>query len=153
MTDFAFNSGEKLDAPLELHYQILGQLWVAPDGSGRTSAVLILHGTTQSSDQYFLKALAAQLFSLGQALDARSAFPCSRTVLVMTAPLNPSRSNSNESMAAPSRRGKKAMAMRAGYYLMRLMFTAPVSMVDQYSAQSAADGSVKGELDHEPGDL
>ncbi|KAK8102710.1 hypothetical protein PG984_015856 [Apiospora sp. TS-2023a] len=70
MTDFAFDSGEKLDSPLELHYQIMGQLRVAPDGSGRASALLILHGTTQSSDQFFLEALAAQLFNLGQALDA-----------------------------------------------------------------------------------
>lgn len=67
MTDFAFASGEKLDAQLEeMHYQTLAQLRVAPHGSGRTNAVLIMHGTTQSSDRFMSEALAAQFFNPGQ---------------------------------------------------------------------------------------
>ncbi|KAK6856787.1 hypothetical protein PG995_006974 [Apiospora arundinis] len=73
-TNFTFDSGEKLDALLELHYQTLGQLRTIPDGSGRTNAVLILHGTTQSSEQFFSELFAAQLFNRGQALDASKYF-------------------------------------------------------------------------------
>lgn len=74
LTNFTFDSGEKLGAPLELHYQTLGQLRTVPDGSGRTNAVLIIHGTTQSSAQFFSELFAAQLFNRGQALDASKYF-------------------------------------------------------------------------------
>ncbi|KAF2256067.1 homoserine acetyltransferase, partial [Trematosphaeria pertusa] len=71
ISDFAFDSGEILNE-LELHYQTLGELKVNPDGTN--NAVLILHGTTGSSEQFFNDDFAGALFNPNQALDAQKYF-------------------------------------------------------------------------------
>ena len=70
-SNFAFDSGEKLPK-LELHYQTLGKLKVNPDGT--SNAVLIMHGTTASSEQFLNDNFAAVLFNRGQALDPQKYF-------------------------------------------------------------------------------
>ena len=65
--DFAFRSGEKM-AELRLHYTTLG----APqrDAAGRvTNAVMILHGTGGSGQQFFRPQFADVLFAKGGLLD------------------------------------------------------------------------------------
>jgi homoserine O-acetyltransferase len=65
--DFTFTSGEKLPE-LRIHYMTLG----APrrDAAGRvTNAVLIMHGTTGSGQQFSRKQFADVLFGPGQPLD------------------------------------------------------------------------------------
>ncbi|KAK7974022.1 hypothetical protein PG989_015870 [Apiospora arundinis] len=236
MTDFTFDSGEKLDVPLELHYQTLGQLRTAPDGSGRKNAVLILHGPTQSSAQFFSDLFAAQLSNTGQALDASKYFLVLPDGIGHGNSSKPSRASSHNSsssrnnssnktggatkMAFPkyqysdmvrachglptehlnvphvrlvlgismgghecldvgrgvlrfcgradargvAARGLTAdpawkggeyeadqqppMALRAGYYLARLLFSSPVSMTQQYPTQAAVDGFVD-EVNHD----
>lgn len=64
--DFAFSSGEKLD--VRLHYVTLG----APRRDARggiVNAVLLLHGTSATSQQWLSPTTAPQLFEPGQPLD------------------------------------------------------------------------------------
>src|SRR5260370_32239788 len=64
--DFKFKSGEQLPE-LRLHYRTLGKL--ARDAQGRpTNAVLILHGTGGSSQQFLRPQFAGELFGPGQLL-------------------------------------------------------------------------------------
>jgi homoserine O-acetyltransferase len=67
MKDFAFASGEKLPE-LRLHYVTLGTIKRDPAGHV-TNAVLILHGTTGSSQGFTRKEFADVVFGPGQALD------------------------------------------------------------------------------------
>ena len=69
--NFKFDSGETLP-DLEIHYQTLGKLKVNEDGSN--NAVVILHSTTLSSEQFFSDEFAAVLFNKGQILDAEKYF-------------------------------------------------------------------------------
>ena len=70
--DFKFKSGEQLPE-LRLHYRTLGKL--ARDAQGRpTNAVLILHGTGGSSQQFLRPQFAGELFGPGQLLDINRYF-------------------------------------------------------------------------------
>jgi homoserine O-acetyltransferase len=70
--DFKFKSGEQLPE-LRLHYKTLGKL--ARDAQGRpTNAVLILHGTGGSSQQFLRPQFAGELFGPGQPLDINRYF-------------------------------------------------------------------------------
>ncbi|HSS00962.1 MAG TPA: alpha/beta fold hydrolase [Kofleriaceae bacterium] len=65
--DFTFSGGEKLPE-LRIHYMTLGT--AKRDASGRVSnAVLIMHGTTGSGQQFSRKQFADVLFGPGQPLD------------------------------------------------------------------------------------
>jgi homoserine O-acetyltransferase len=65
--DFAFTSGEKLPE-LRIHFMTLGT--ARRDAAGHvTNAVLILHGTTGSGQQFARKQFADELFGAGQPLD------------------------------------------------------------------------------------
>src|SRR5690348_9523085 len=66
---FRFTSGAEL-AELRLHYRALGR--PQRDAQGIvTNAILILHGTTGSGNQFIRKEFAGELFGPGQLLDAR----------------------------------------------------------------------------------
>jgi homoserine O-acetyltransferase len=65
--DFAFGSGEKLDS-LTIHYRTLGTPRRDAGGVVR-NAVLILHGTTGSGDQFLNPIFANELYGKGQPLD------------------------------------------------------------------------------------
>ncbi|MEO8585896.1 MAG: alpha/beta fold hydrolase [Acidobacteriota bacterium] len=66
--DFRFASGESL-AELKMHYVTIGRK--LDDGRGRTTnAVLVLHGTGGSSEQFLGPNFAGVLFGPGQPLDA-----------------------------------------------------------------------------------
>jgi len=70
--DFKFKSGEQLPQ-LRLHYQTLGK--PARDSQGRiANAVLILHGTGGSGQQFLQPQFADQLFGTGQLLDINHYF-------------------------------------------------------------------------------
>jgi homoserine O-acetyltransferase len=70
--NFQFRSGETLPE-LRLHYTTLGKL--ARDAQGRaTNAVLILHGTGGSGQQFLQPQYAGELFGPGQLLDAARYF-------------------------------------------------------------------------------
>src|SRR5437899_13021998 len=70
--DFAFASGEKLPE-LRLHYRTLGE--PQRDAQGNvTNAILILHSTGGSSEQFLNDRFAAVLFNPGQLLDANKYF-------------------------------------------------------------------------------
>jgi homoserine O-acetyltransferase len=70
--DFKFKSGEQLPE-LRLHYRTLGKL--ARDAQGRsTNAVLILHGTGGSGQQFLQPQFAGELFGAGQLLDINRYF-------------------------------------------------------------------------------
>ena len=70
--DFRFRSGETLPE-LRLHYTTLGK--PARDAQGRlTNAVLILHGTGGSGQQFLQPQFAGELFGSGQLLDAARYF-------------------------------------------------------------------------------
>ena len=65
--NFAFHSGEAL-AEVRLHYTTLGK--PARDAQGRTTnAVLILHGTGRSGQQFLAPYFAGELFGAGQLLE------------------------------------------------------------------------------------
>jgi homoserine O-acetyltransferase/O-succinyltransferase len=65
--DFTFTSGEKLPE-LRIHYMTLGT--ARRDAAGRvTNAILIMHGTTGSGQQFARKQFADVLFGPGQPLD------------------------------------------------------------------------------------
>lgn len=70
--DFTFSSGETIPQ-LRLHYQTLGTLKTSQDGK-TTNAVLIMHGTGGSSDQFLNAQFAGELFNPGQPLDAQRYF-------------------------------------------------------------------------------
>src|SRR5580693_6715456 len=66
--NFQFHSGESLPE-LRLHYTTLGK--PVRDAAGRTTnAVLILHGTGGTGQQFFAPQFASVLFGPGQLLDA-----------------------------------------------------------------------------------
>jgi homoserine O-acetyltransferase len=70
--DFHFQSGETLPE-VRLHYYTLGK--PVKDANGRTTnAVLILHGTGGSGDNFFRPIFAGVLFGPGQLLDATKYF-------------------------------------------------------------------------------
>ena len=70
--DFKFKSGEQLPE-LRLHYRTLGKL--TSDAQGRsTNAVLILHGTGGSGQQFLQPQFAGELFGPGQLLDINRYF-------------------------------------------------------------------------------
>src|SRR5271165_7564242 len=70
--NFQFHSGESLPE-LRLHYTTLGR--PVKDEAGRTTnAVLILHGTGGTGQQFFAPQFAAVLFGPGQLLDASRYF-------------------------------------------------------------------------------
>ncbi|HEY0477955.1 MAG TPA: alpha/beta fold hydrolase [Kofleriaceae bacterium] len=65
--DFAFTSGEKLPE-LRIHYMTLGT--AKRDAAGHvTNAVIVMHGTTGSGQQFARKQFADELFGPGQPLD------------------------------------------------------------------------------------
>lgn len=66
--DFRFQSGETLPE-VRLHYTTLGT--PRRDSAGRiANAVLLLHGTSSTSRQFFSPTMGAELFGPGQPLDA-----------------------------------------------------------------------------------
>jgi len=70
--NFQFHSGESLPE-LRLHYTTLGK--PVKDAAGRTTnAVLILHGTGGTGQQFFAPQFAGVLFGPGQLLDATRYF-------------------------------------------------------------------------------
>ena len=70
--NFQFNDGQSLQE-LRLHYRTIGT--PKKDKNGRTSnAVLVMHGTTSSSAQFFCDAFAGHLFNKGQLLSAEDYF-------------------------------------------------------------------------------
>ena len=70
--DFKFESGESL-AELKLHYRTIGT--PVRDGSGVVrNAVLIMHGTGGSGQQFLSQQFAGTLFGPGQLLDATKYF-------------------------------------------------------------------------------
>jgi homoserine O-acetyltransferase len=70
--NFRFHSGESLPE-LRLHYTTLGK--PVKDGGGRTTnAVLILHGTGGTGQQFFAPQFAGVLFGPGQLLDTSRYF-------------------------------------------------------------------------------
>ena len=70
--NFRFQSGETLPA-LKLHYQTLGTPRRGPDGRV-ANAVLILHGTGGSGNQFLVPRYAGELFGPGQPLDVSKYF-------------------------------------------------------------------------------
>ena len=71
ISNFTFDSGERIDE-LELHYKTFGELEVREDGA--TNAVLIMHGSSLSSEQLLSEEFAGALFNPGQILDAKKYF-------------------------------------------------------------------------------
>jgi homoserine O-acetyltransferase len=70
--DFKFKSGEQI-SELRLHYRTLGKL--SRDAQGRpANAVLILHGTGGSGQQFLQPQFAGELFGPGQLLDINRYF-------------------------------------------------------------------------------
>ena len=70
--NFQFHSGESLPE-VRLHYTTLGK--PVKDAQGRTTnAVLILHGTGGSGQQFLQPYFAGELFGPGQLLDATRYF-------------------------------------------------------------------------------
>src|SRR5438552_9676613 len=68
LRDFRFANGETLPE-LRLHYRTLGQ--PQRDSAGTIgNAVLILHGTTGSGENFLRPEFAGELFGAGQPLDA-----------------------------------------------------------------------------------
>jgi homoserine O-acetyltransferase len=70
--DFKFKSGETLEK-LNLHYTTLGSPTKGKDGKVN-NAVLIMHGTTGSGNNFLSKQFAGNLFGSGQLLDANKYF-------------------------------------------------------------------------------
>ncbi len=72
LKDFHFRSGESLPE-LRLHYATYGK--PVTDANGRTTnAVIVLHGTTGSGQQFVNERFAGVLFGPGQLLDASKYF-------------------------------------------------------------------------------
>jgi len=72
LKDFRFASGEVLPE-LRIHYRTLGQPRRDAQGVVR-NAVLVLHGTTGSGQNFMSEAFAGHLFGPGQLLDAATHF-------------------------------------------------------------------------------
>jgi homoserine O-acetyltransferase len=72
LTDFAFDTGERLPA-LRLHYRTLGRAHRGADGRV-DNAVLVLHGTGGSGRNFLSDNFAGVLFGPGQLLDASRYF-------------------------------------------------------------------------------
>jgi homoserine O-acetyltransferase len=72
LKDFRFASGEHL-AELRIHYRSLGEPRRDAKGVVR-NAVLILHGTTGTGEQFIRPEFAGELFGAGQPLDATKFF-------------------------------------------------------------------------------
>ncbi len=72
LRDFKFASGETLP-DLKIHYRTLGKPERDANGTTR-NAVLIMHGTTGSGEQFIRPEFAGELFGEGQPLDARKFF-------------------------------------------------------------------------------
>ena len=72
VTDFQFKSGERL-SEVKLHYYTLGKPQKDANGKVR-NAVLILHGTGGSGDQFLTPTFGGVLFGPGQLLDAARYF-------------------------------------------------------------------------------
>jgi len=72
LRDFKFASGETLPE-LRLHYRTLGKATQDAEGVTR-NAVLIMHGTTGSGEQFLRPEFAGELFGAGQPLDANKFF-------------------------------------------------------------------------------
>jgi len=70
--NFGFKSGETLDK-LSLHYTTIGKPTKGKDGKVN-NAVLIMHGTTGSGNNFLSKQFAGNLFGSGQLLDANKYF-------------------------------------------------------------------------------
>ncbi|MDQ6648326.1 MAG: alpha/beta fold hydrolase [Pseudomonadota bacterium] len=70
--NFRFQSGEVLPE-LKLHYQTLGKPRLGPDGHV-ANAVLVLHGTGGSGNQFLVARYAGELFGPGQPLDVSTYF-------------------------------------------------------------------------------
>jgi homoserine O-acetyltransferase len=70
--DFHFANGQTLPE-VTIHYRTLGTIARDPGGSV-LNAVLILHGTTGSGNQFFNEQFAGELFGPGQPLDAAEYF-------------------------------------------------------------------------------
>jgi homoserine O-acetyltransferase/O-succinyltransferase len=68
ITNFSFQSGEALPE-LRVHYRALGVPQTDPSGRV-TNAVLVLHGTTGSGNQFIRPEFSGELFGKGQPLDA-----------------------------------------------------------------------------------
>jgi homoserine O-acetyltransferase len=66
--DFAFQGGEKLPE-VKLHYVTVGEPRRDPQGRV-VNAVLLLHGTSATSAQWFSATIAPELFGPGEPLDA-----------------------------------------------------------------------------------
>ncbi|KAL4732128.1 hypothetical protein ACLX1H_001136 [Fusarium chlamydosporum] len=71
IANFTFDTGESLNN-LEIHYQTLGKLKVNKDGSN--NAVVLLHSTTLSGEQFLSDEFGAVLFNKDQLLDANDYF-------------------------------------------------------------------------------
>ena len=72
LSDFQFRSGEKA-REIKLHYRTLGKLLTGAGGKVQ-NAVLILHGTGGSGEQFFHDQFAGELFNRGQLLDPAKYF-------------------------------------------------------------------------------
>ena len=70
--DFTFADGERLDS-LTIHYRTLGTPRRDAQGVVR-NAVLVLHGTTGSGDQFLSPLFANELYGAGQPLDTTAYF-------------------------------------------------------------------------------
>src|SRR5579863_5717483 len=67
--NFPFQNGETSLPELTIHYITLGQ--AVKDNNGKvTNAVLIMHGTTGSGNNFLSNLFAGNLFGPGQLLDA-----------------------------------------------------------------------------------
>src|SRR5258705_3502374 len=72
LADFRFASGEVLPA-LKIHYRTVGT--ARRDGAGEiVNGVLLLHGTSGTSENWLQPALADELFAAGAPLDAEKFF-------------------------------------------------------------------------------
>src|SRR6516165_7570292 len=84
---FHFTSGEELPE-LRIHYKTFGQ--PQRDSGGRvTNAVIILHGTTGSGNQFIRPEFAGELFGAGKLLDSQHYFLILPTELVTDNRANP----------------------------------------------------------------
>jgi homoserine O-acetyltransferase/O-succinyltransferase len=70
--DFHFHSGETI-ARLNLHYRTLGKPVAGPNGRVE-NAVLIMHGTSGSGEQFLREQFGGELFGPGQLLDPAKFF-------------------------------------------------------------------------------
>ena len=70
--DFTFTSGEKLPE-LRMHYTTLGTPKRGPDGQ-INNAILILHGTGGTGQQFYRPQFADELYGPGQLLDTSKYF-------------------------------------------------------------------------------